>query len=67
MFLLDLYEILPLFSNQYVSYFVETFAFAQPYEKGIPEKWKPGPKTVWWDPKVGLYGRPLGWDPKIGP
>ena len=32
---------------------------AQTYEYGISEKWDPGPRTLWWDPGLGLYGRTL--------
>ena len=43
LFLLDLYELLPLLSRQYFSYFIETVALVQHNENGIPEKWDPEP------------------------
>ena len=67
MFLLDLSEILPLLSKQYFSYFVKTVALAQPFENDIAEKWDPGPKTSWWDPKVEPWAGTLRWNPGLGP
>ena len=43
LFLLDLYELLPLLSRQHFSYFIETVALVQHNENDIPEKWDPEP------------------------
>ena len=59
LFLLDLHEILPLLSKQYLSCFIETVALEQAYENSIPEKWNPGPRTVRWDPKAKPWARTL--------
>ena len=67
MFLLDLFEIFPLLSKQYFSYFVKTVALAQPFEKDIAEKWDPGPKTSWWGPKVEPWAGALRKNPGLGP
>ena len=60
MFVLDLYEVLPLLSKQCFSSFIETVALAQPYENNITEKWDPGPRNFRWDANVGPYGCTLG-------